>query len=246
MGGSTGCRVERAFTDELRVFSQPIIELSSGRSDDEELLVRLFDGDGHPIEPSVWMYLAERAGLSMPIDRFMVERAVEHLASKATGSVSVNLSGATIGNDDFHRGVERLVANASIDGERLVFEVTETAAVANIAAARVGVDRLRALGCKFALDDFGAGFSSFYYLKHLDFDVLKIDGEFVTSCAANSRDRLLIRSIVSIARELGATTVAEHVDSAAVLHEVNALGVTHAQGYHLAMPAPLRTHRQVT
>jgi EAL domain-containing protein (putative c-di-GMP-specific phosphodiesterase class I) len=117
----------------------------------------------------------------------------------------------------------------------VIFEITETAAIANIAKARDFSEQLMRLGCRFALDDFGAGFGSFYYLKHVRFDVLKIDGEFVRDCCASPTDRLVIQAVVGIARGLGKQTVAEHVGDAQTVR----MGVNGGQGFYLARPLPL-------
>src|SRR4029079_9918708 len=123
-----------------------------------------------------------------------------------------------------------------LDPSRVIFEITETAAIANIAKARDFADALADLGCRFALDDFGAGFGSFYYLKHVRFDILKIDGEFVRDACSTSTDRLVIRSVVGIARALGTETLEEHVGDAAAVALLRELGGTHGQGFHLGRP----------
>jgi EAL domain-containing protein (putative c-di-GMP-specific phosphodiesterase class I) len=120
-----------------------------------------------------------------------------------------------------------------------VLEVTEATAVANIPRAQQFAARLAELGCRFALDDFGAGFGSFYYLKHLPFDLLKIDGEFVRSCTTSQTDQLLIRAAVDIARGLGKKTIAEYVGDVETVELLRELGVDYAQGFHIGRPAPL-------
>jgi EAL domain-containing protein (putative c-di-GMP-specific phosphodiesterase class I) len=130
------------------------------------------------------------------------------------------------------------VLAAGIAPGRLVFEVTETAAIADVAAARRTVERLRATGCRFALDDFGAGFASFGFLKQLPFDVLKIDGEFVRDLPGSLVDRLAVEAMVGIARGLGVTTVAEYVSGDETVALLRELGVDHAQGYHVGAPRP--------
>ena len=121
---------------------------------------------------------------------------------------------------------------------RLVLEITETAAVANIAQAREFAARLEALGCRFALDDFGAGFGSFYYLKHLPFDFLKIDGEFIREACSTPTDQLIIAAVVQIAAGLGKHTIAEFVADAPTLDLVESFGVDFAQGFHVGKPVP--------
>ena len=121
----------------------------------------------------------------------------------------------------------------------MIFEITETTAVANIPRAQEFAHRLAALGCRFALDDFGAAFASFYYLKHLPFDYLKIDGEFVRGCVADRTDQLVIQAVVDIARGLGKRTVAEMVGDEETMTLVRDLGVDYVQGFHIGRPAPL-------
>ncbi|MGH9296290.1 MAG: EAL domain-containing protein, partial [Acidimicrobiales bacterium] len=125
------------------------------------------------------------------------------------------------------------------DPARLVFEVAETAAVSNISLAREFAEAVAEIGCKFALDDFGAGFGSFSYLKHLPFDYVKIDGEFVASCLVSATDRLIIESIVTIATGLGKHSVAEHVADGHTMRFLERLGVDFAQGYYVGRPTPL-------
>ena len=122
-----------------------------------------------------------------------------------------------------------------------MFEVTETTAIGNIAAARNFAQQLARLGCRFALDDFGAGFGSFYYLKHLPFDYIKIDGEFVRNCTVDVTDRLVIRAVVKLAQGMGTRTIAEFVGDEKTFATVSALGVNYAQGFHLGKPAPVES-----
>lgn len=151
----------------------------------------------------------------------------------------VNLSGQSIGDPGLLREIERLLrSTSSADSNRLVFELTETAAVADIAAARYFAGRLGELGCGMALDDFGSGFGSLYHLKHLPFDYLKIDGEFVARCTSNRTDQVIVESAVRLAQGLGKETIAEFVQDRATLTYLRSLGVDHAQGYHVGRPRP--------
>ena len=130
----------------------------------------------------------------------------------------MNLSGASIGDAELLAFIEqRLAETPGVEPAQLTFEVTETAAVANLGIAREFADRLTDLGCTFSLDDFGAGFGSFYYLKYLPFDALKIDGEFIAHCLTNATDRLVIDAVVTLARGLGKRTIAEYVGDAETL-----------------------------
>jgi EAL domain-containing protein (putative c-di-GMP-specific phosphodiesterase class I) len=144
-----------------------------------------------------------------------------------------------MGDPEILRVIERELRETRLDPARVIFEITETAAIANIAKAREFSDQLAKLGCRFALDDFGAGFGSFYYLKHVRFDILKIDGEFVRDACATRTDRLVIQAVVAIARGLGKETVAEHVGDDATVALLRDLGVDYGQGYFLGKPQPL-------
>ena len=135
--------------------------------------------------------------------------------------------------------VERELADAGVDPGRLVFEITETSAIADMEQARAFAERLTRLGCRFALDDFGAGFSSFHYLKHLPLDYLKIDGEFVRGLTSSPTDRLVVKAMVDIARGMGMKTIAEFVEDAETVTLLRELGVDYSQGYHHGRPVPV-------
>jgi EAL domain-containing protein (putative c-di-GMP-specific phosphodiesterase class I) len=151
----------------------------------------------------------------------------------------VNISGPSLTDSDLPAFIERELNAGSIDPEDLILEVTETAAIANMAQARRFVARLTAMGCGFALDDFGAGFGSFYYLKHLPFDYLKIDGEFIRNIARSDTDQLILKSIVEMAQALGKQTIAEFVGNQESIDLLREQHVGYAQGYHVARPRPL-------
>jgi diguanylate cyclase (GGDEF)-like protein/PAS domain S-box-containing protein len=236
----------RVAIDESRftLVAQPIIDLQTGAMTQFEVLLRMRNEQGDLIPPAAFLSTAERLGMIQEIDAMTVSRALRAVAA-ADGKqgdgprVEINLSGASIGDPEMLRAIERELRETGLDPSRVIFEITETTAIANIAKARDFSDALAELGCRFALDDFGAGFGSFYYLKHVRFDILKIDGEFVRDACSTSTDRLVIQAVVDIARGLGKQTVAEHVgddDTIALLRE---LGVTHGQGFHLGEPRAL-------
>jgi EAL domain-containing protein (putative c-di-GMP-specific phosphodiesterase class I) len=151
----------------------------------------------------------------------------------------VNLSGRSIGDPDVDAHIERALRESGIDPSCLVFEVTETAAIGNIEAAVAFSQRLLRRGCRFALDDFGAGFASFYYLKRLPFDFLKIDGDFVRGLVDHAVDQLVVSAIVTIAHGMGKQTVAEFVTAEETGKLLLDSGVDHAQGFHFGRPAPV-------
>ena len=154
-------------------------------------------------------------------------------------TLEVNLSGRSIGDPDLERTLVDALGAHDVDPSGLVLEVTETAAVANVQVARGFAERVSALGCRFALDDFGAGFGSFYYLKHLKFDFVKIDGEFVSHSNANATDRAIMQSIVGITHGLGKRAVAEFVSDPEIYDVVLEEGVDLAQGYYIGRPVPV-------
>ncbi len=235
-------RLRSALDDERFVLhAQPIRDLRTGEIGQHELLLRMLGDNDELIGPAAFLPLAERFGLAPEVDRWVVGQAIELLAGDRSGTVAleINLSGPSLNDTGLLRLIETEMANARVDPRRLIFEITETAAVANIPLARRFAERLTELGCRFALDDFGAGFGSFYYLKHLPFDYLKIDGEFVSGCLGNKTDQLVIEAVVRIARGLGKETIAEFVSDPQLEAFVRSQGVDHAQGFHIGRPVPL-------
>jgi len=230
--------------DRFTHVAQPIYNLATGAVTQFEVLLRMLDEHGDMIPPGEFLSTAERLGMMHQIDAITVARSLRAIAahgdSGAAGArVEINLSGSSMGDPEMLRIIEHELSETGLDPSRVIFEITETAAIANIGRAREFSDQLAKLGCRFALDDFGAGFGSFYYLKHVRFDILKIDGEFVRDCCTTLTDRLIIQSVVDIARGLGQETVAEHVGDAATVDLLRGLGVTHGQGFYLGEPQPL-------
>jgi len=199
--------------------------------------------DGDLIPPGSFLYIAERFDLIQEIDRWVVSRAVEILAAEQAAGreivLCVNLSAKSVTDPALPGHIAEQLAAHGADGRGLCFEVTETGAVVNIDRARNFARSIGELGCEFALDDFGAGFASFYYLKHLAFDLLKIDGEFVTDLTTSLTNQLVVKSVVDIARGLGKRTIAEFVEDAETLEMLRGMGVDFAQGFHIAKPGPL-------
>ena len=226
------------------LYEQPIVDLRTRRVERSELLVRMVDrDDGSLILPGHFLGVAERFGQVQAIDQWVFTRAVELLELRhAKGdrrSLEINLSGVSLTDEALMDELTQLVARATIDPTRLIVEVTETAAVGNIDLARRLAARLGAVGCRFALDDFGSGFGSFFYLKHLHFDGLKIDGEFVKDLPESTNDRLTLEAIVTIARGMGKEVTAEFVQNEATMELLAGLGVGFAQGYHISEPVPV-------
>jgi diguanylate cyclase (GGDEF)-like protein/PAS domain S-box-containing protein len=229
--------------DRFVLQAQPIMNLATGDTGQFELLLRLRDPFGELISPAAFLPAAERYDLIGAIDRWVVSRSIAMLADENRRgrrlTFEVNISGRSAGDPDLLALIEGELRTHEVDPAQVIFEITETTAVANIPRAQEFAHRLAALGCRFALDDFGAAFASFYYLKHLPFDYLKIDGEFVRGCVADRTDQLVIQAVVDIARGLGKRTVAEMVGDEETLNLVRELGVDFVQGFHIGRPAPL-------
>jgi diguanylate cyclase (GGDEF)-like protein/PAS domain S-box-containing protein len=240
--------------DRFTLYAQPIVPLQGGGGPERyELLVRMVGRDGDIIPPGAFLPVAERFDLIQQIDRWVVREAIGLLATHEHAGqdviFEVNLSAKSLGEADLLADIEGMLRAAGADPSRLVFEVTETAAIINVDRAKQFARGLSDLGCGFALDDFGAGFASFYYLKHLPFDYLKIDGEFVESLSDSVTNQLVVQSVVSIARGLGKQTIAEYVGDAATLELLRGYGVDHAQGFFVGRPQPaseLRPRRAVS
>lgn len=237
-------RLERALdTDGFVLDAQPILDLRAGRVTQHELLIRMLDDHGTRIRPAAFLDIAERYDMVGRIDQWVANQAIELLSRAERLHVpcrlELNLSGHSIGDRHLLDAITRSLRATAIDPSNLIFEVTETAAVADIQKAQRFARALRELGCHFALDDFGAGFGSFYYLKHLPFDYLKIDGEFIERCREDQTDQLVIQAVVQIAQGLGKDTIAELVPDAATQRLLRRLGVDYVQGHHVGAPVPL-------
>jgi diguanylate cyclase (GGDEF)-like protein/PAS domain S-box-containing protein len=237
-------RIRNAIQADRFVFhAQPIAELETGSVRQYELLLRMLDESGDLILPGAFLQIAERYDLVQALDRWVTARAIEILEQQAALghllTLEVNLSGKSLGDAELLELIERELRRSGIAPSSLIFEVTETVAVANIQIARRFADRITELGCRFALDDFGAGLDSFYYLKYLPFDYLKIDGELVTNCTRNRTDQLVIESLVSIARGLGKQTIAAFVEDRETELFLRRHEVDLAQGYHIGRPVPI-------
>lgn len=240
-------RVRQVVKEErLLLYCMPIRNLAEGsdQATQFEVLVRLDERDGGtPLHPSAFLYVAERFGLMQTIDAWVVRQAialVEQYASAGRRLVlNVNISGKSIDNPKLMEVIEGGLRKAVIDPSNLIFELAERSAISDIESAKLFADRLHHLGCRFAVDDFGAGFGSFYHLKNLPFDYLKIDGEFIRAFPASSVDQLVVTAMVKIAQGLGKQTVAEFVTDEDTVQLLRTIGVDYAQGYHIGLPRPI-------
>jgi diguanylate cyclase (GGDEF)-like protein/PAS domain S-box-containing protein len=237
-------RLRNALRDNAFVlYQQPILNLASGVIDRCEVLLRLRGGDGIMITPDAFLPVAERFGLMRKIDMWVVQEAIRFVAAEQqagrTVQAEINLSGSSLTDASVLAFIEDAIRRTGVDPRALVFEVTETVAIGNVAEASRFAQRLSGMGCAFALDDFGAGFSSFYYLKHLPFDYLKIDGEFIRTITRNADDQQIVKAIAQMALGLGKQTIAEFVGDAATVDLLRGYGVDFAQGYQVGKPRPL-------
>jgi len=237
-------QIRKALDEDLFVlYCQPILDLRSNEVSQYELLLRMPGPSGELLLPASFLYTAERFDLIRGIDRWVMTQAIQLIADQRSAGrelrLEVNISGRSIADPELPGFIVEQLEAASVDPGLLILEVTETAAIGNMDEARRFVARLTDIGCSFALDDFGAGFGSFYYLKHLSLDYLKIDGEFIRNLPASTTDQLILRSIVQMANGLGKKTIAEFVGSQESLQLLREHGVQYAQGYHVGRPRPL-------
>ncbi|MDH3980022.1 MAG: EAL domain-containing protein, partial [Gammaproteobacteria bacterium] len=230
--------------DLFTLVRQPIIPLQQTDSKGQhyEILLRMQDASGQHILPGTFLPAAERYNLITRIDRWVVRTAITWLKNNpaelnALGTCSINLSGQTLSNTDLLNFIYREVMQAELPHGAVCFEITETAAITEIAKARKFIEQMKAIGCRFALDDFGRGLSSFGYLKNLPVDYVKIDGEFIRNITRDTVDLAMVRSINEVAHASGKKTIAEFVEDAETAELLRRIGVDYAQGYYFGKPA---------
>ena len=238
---TTTARIRDALTqDRLSLHTQPIRSLTSGGIERYELLLRMTGDNGELLPAASFIEIAERAGMIQELDRWVVARALELLAARERAgkpvSLHVNLSGASITDLSVLEFIERRLDEGGTDPSRCTFEITETAKVNDYEAAAGFADRLTEFGCQVAIDDYGAGFGPFHYLKQIPFDVIKIDGSFIREMPQSDADQLTVQAIVGIAHGLGKVTIAEYVQDDVTAQMLREYGVDMAQGYHLGRP----------
>ncbi|WP_314035693.1 EAL domain-containing protein [Dietzia sp. CH92] len=234
--------VERAVeNDELVLHLQPIIDVDSHAVIGAEVLVRLLDG-GELVSPSEFVPVAERAGIAVLLDRWVVRAAVAMAARLRAVDpgfcVWINCSAQSIGNAEIERTLHTSLVEHGVPASAVVIELTETAQIDDVPTAKAQAQRLRAAGVRLAIDDFGTGFGSFIYLKHLLFDYVKVNGEFITAMDTSATDRTIVRSIVDLAGQLQMQVVAENVESDAVMDLVRVEKIHLAQGFGIGRPCP--------
>ncbi|HHH43574.1 MAG TPA: EAL domain-containing protein [Gammaproteobacteria bacterium] len=214
-----------------------------------ELLLRLQDEDGAIVPPGAFIPAAERYNLMNSVDRWVIDAAFRHLSTARQqgdeGIYSLNLSGNSLNDDALPEYIQQKISEHHIHPGQLCFEITETAAVFNLDKASRMIHSLKQLGCRFSLDDFGSGLSSFSYLKNLPVDFLKIDGSFVKDMNTDPMNRAIVEAIHQVGHALSIRTIAEFVENQAISDLLHEIGVDFAQGYHYSKPQPLETGEAV-
>jgi diguanylate cyclase (GGDEF)-like protein/PAS domain S-box-containing protein len=265
-------RLNEAFEHQyFRLYAQPIVGLGPRGEVHDEVLIRIQPGQGELILPGAFIPAAERYDMMAAIDRWVIRAVCRHVRSVREGTAaadtaadtggaqapgaaapaapdtchgqySINLSGTSLGDEGLHDYILEQFAEHGIVPDQICFEITETAVIANLVKAQDFMTRLKALGCRFSLDDFGSGLSSFAYLKALPVDFLKIDGVFIRDIATNDVNRAMVKAINEVGHVMGICTVAEYVEDDNTLAVVRELGVDYAQGYAVGQLRPLHIH----
>ena len=243
-------RITSAVEEErLELFYQPIVGISEDSSErgHYELLLRMRDENGALVNPDQFIPAAERYNLMSTLDRWVVRQALTKLADRnpeaevAHFTLAINLSGTSLSEDRFLEFVIDELKKHKLPKGAICFEITETAAISNLSRVIHFMQALRQLGCKFSLDDFGSGLSSFTYLKNLPVDYLKIDGQFIRHVAEDAVDESMVRAISQVGEAMGIATIAERVESKQVIEKLSELGIKFAQGYYIARPTSVQT-----
>lgn len=235
-------RISDALHNEKFVLhAQPILDIRLGEVTHHELLIRMKDNDGSLIPPTEFLYTAERFGMAIDIDKWVLGQAIDILSGLSPYSqikIAVNVSGGSLDGTVLTDWLTATLTEREVAPSSLVIEVTETDAITNMARARRFAEVLQSLDCEFSLDDFGAGFGSFYYLKHLPIDYIKIDGDYINNLTS-SHDQVIVKSMIQSASGLGKRTVAEFVSDQESLDLIAEFGVDYAQGFFIGKPVPV-------
>ncbi|PHS73505.1 MAG: GGDEF domain-containing response regulator [Cycloclasticus sp.] len=226
--------------DAFQLVFQPVVQISDGYVAHYETLLRMVGEGGELISPMDFIPVAERMGLIHHIDLWVVSHAIDYISALPKESESIaftiNLSSHALQGDYLLPILKQKLETTWISPSRITFEITETAAVIDFEKTRKMVTKIRALGCRFALDDFGAGFSLFNYIKNFPVDYLKIDGQFINNLANNTSDQVLVKSMIDVAHSLGKKAIAEYVSDPEILNILKEFGVDYVQGFLLGKP----------
>ena len=239
-------RIKQALDENrLVLYGQIIVPVIDNHieGDHFEVLVRMMDEQGKLIPPGAFLPAAERYNLMPAVDRWVIRNAFASYSSlgcsQSQCQLSINLSGTSLNDDNFLKFIHTQFKEHNVPPKNISFEITETVAVANLAKAIHFINDLKSIGCRFSLDDFGSGISSFAYLKNLPVDYLKIDGNFVKDMADNPIDWAMVEAITKIGHVMGLKTIAEYVETKEIMKELQKIGVDYAQGYGIDKPKPL-------
>jgi len=235
-------RIENALAENrFTLLFQPILNITTDHISHYEVLLRMLDSQGNLLAPGMFIEVAERTGLIRAIDHMVLHQALtkiaEFNASSTVHIFSVNLSAHSFSDPELLPLLKKLLEQTQLPPEYLIFEVTETAALADLTGSRILMHAIKKLGCQFALDDFGVGFSSFNYLKELPFDYIKIDGSFIRQIAQSYDDQILVKALCDVAKGFGKKTIAEFVETEETLNILREYQVDYAQGYHIGTPS---------
>ena len=235
--------------DKFTLVFQPVLDLKNRCITHYETLIRMIGDDGKLIQPSNFISVAEKMGLIHEIDLWVVSRAIDTLCNLPekfrSTAFSINLSSHAFQDIALLPLLKKKLATTGVSPDKIVFEITETAAIANYSQTREMIMNIRQMGCRFALDDFGSGFSSFNYIKEFPVDYLKIDGAFITNLVNDPVDQTLVKSMIEIAKTLDKKIIAEFVENKAVLDLLMEYGTDYAQGYFIGEPMPELTEVQI-
>jgi len=236
-------RIESAIAeDRFMLYFQPILNIKTGKIQRYETLIRMKDKDGTIQFPDSFIPEAEQLGIIDEIDQLVMKKAIhalgDFIAEDFDISLSVNLSGGAMNNPELLSLIDSLLSEHQVDPSRLIIEITETAAVSDIVGAERLMHEIKELGCHFALDDFGVGFSSFYYLKQLPVDYVKLDGMFIRQLPYSDEDQIFVKALNDMAHGLRKQTVAEFVENEQILEMLEQYDVDYAQGYYIGKPLP--------
>lgn len=220
------------------LYYQPVVKLE-GNIIHYEALLRMLGQDGELIFPNEFLPIAERFGLMSQIDRWVIESALGVLGQHSEGAIFVNLSASSLGDEELLKFIEQRINESNIQACRIGIEITETAAIRDLDQAEHWISRLKLLGCKFALDDFGVGFLTFTHLQRLSVDYLKIDGSFIRNLDQDPTNKALVQAINAVAHALSKATIAEYVETENIWSILHELHIDCGQGYFLGKPAPL-------
>lgn len=235
--------------DSFMLYLQPIMNIQTQEIKHYEVLLRMHDFDGSVLSPAGFISAAEHTGLIHSIDHLVLRKAISQAAKinqngKNSTKFSINLSAHAFNDPELLPIIKHELVTHRADPKTLMFEITETAALENLPGASALMKEIKELGCGFVLDDFGVGFSSFYYLRELPVDAVKIDGSFIRNLAENKDDQILVNALCSVASGFGKKITAEFVENDQIFNLLRKMKIDYAQGYYVGKPAPYSTYFQ--